>query len=348
MISAINIRPLDLSLKTAIQDKINTKTKPLGALGQLESLALQIALVQQTLNPVLSKPTLLVFAGDHGITEEGVSPYPQVVTYQMLLNFLNGGAAVNVFARQNDLDLKIIDAGVNADFEPSDSLINAKIAKGTANFRYQPAMSEEQCHQALMRGREIAHQQIAAGSNVIGFGEMGIGNTSSASAIMSSLCQIDISDCIGRGTGLDDSGLSHKHKVIRDSLHTHSACLNNPLETLCCLGGFEIAMMTGAMLGSAEKGALLLIDGFISSCALLVAAKLHPTILDYCIFSHSSAESGHQRLLHFLNARPLLTLDMRLGEGSAVALAYPLVAAAVHFLTEMASFTSASVSEHLA
>ena len=345
MVPNLSITQLDQRLKPAIQAKINSKTKPLGALGQLESLALQIALIQQTAEPVINQPTLLVFAGDHGITEEGISPYPQAVTYQMVLNFLSGGAAVNVFARQHGLQLRIIDAGVNADFENNPSLLQAKVAKGTANFRWEPAMSDVQCMTAIEHGRRIAQQEIKAGSNVLGFGEMGIGNTSSASAIMSSLCQLDIKLCAGRGTGLDDPGLLHKQTVIQEALTRHQSALGKPFETLCCLGGFEIAMMTGAMLGGAEHGAVLIIDGFISSCALLVAAQMQPAILDYCVFSHCSAEQGHQLLLEKLGATPLLTLEMRLGEGSAAALAFPIVKAAVSFLNEMASFDSAQVSE---
>ncbi len=345
MASEIKITPLDQQLKPQLQARIDGKTKPPGALGKLESLALQIGLVQQTLEPLLHKPAILVFAGDHGICQEAVSPYPQAVTYQMLLNFLAGGAAINVFASQNGLTLNIIDAGVNADLAGSALLTDAKIAKGTANFLHGPAMTGPQCQSALQRGRQLAQQQVQAGSNIIGFGEMGIGNTTSASAIMSSLCQLPVADCTGRGTGLDDAGLLHKQAVITQALKLHSAALGKPLETLRCLGGFEIAMMVGAMLGSAEQGALLLIDGFISSSALLVASQLQPAILDYCIFSHCSAEAAHQRLLTFLNAQPLLNLDMRLGEGTGAALAYPIVQAAVNFLNQMASFESASVSQ---
>ncbi len=327
-----------------LQHAIDTKTKPLGALGKLESLALRIGLVQQTLNPKLNRPVILVFAGDHGIAESGVSPFPQAVTYQMVLNFLAGGAAINVFARQHGIQLRVVDAGVAADFPPHPDLIDAKIANGTANFLAQPAMSAEQCQAAITKGKALALAEIAAGSNVLGFGEMGIANTSSAAALMSVLCGLPISQCAGRGTGLDDAGLSKKIKTLQQALEHHGLTGSDPLRVLATFGGFEVAMMVGAMLGAAEKSALLLIDGFIATSALLVASKLHPTILDYCVFTHRSGEAGHTRLLAELGAEPLLDLGMRLGEGTGCAVAYPLLQSAVNFLNEMASFESAGVS----
>lgn len=341
------IPPVAHDLKTALQTKIDNKTKPLGALGRLESLALQIGLIQHSLTPELRQPALFVFAGDHGICAEQVSPYPQTVTQQMVLNFLNGGAAINVFAAQHHLQLRIVDAGVNADFAPHPDLITAKIAKGTANFLHEPAMTQEQCLQALQQGRELAHAHIAAGSNILGFGEMGIGNTSSASAIIASLCAWPVQLTTGRGTGLDDKGLQHKQHIIQRALLRHAQAKGDALASLRCFGGFEIAMMTGAMLGAAEHGAILLIDGFIASCALLVATHVQANILDYSIFSHCSAEAGHAALLESLNAKPLLNLDMRLGEGSGVAVTYPLVESAVRFLNRMASFNSAGISQRL-
>ncbi|MFM8340826.1 MAG: nicotinate-nucleotide--dimethylbenzimidazole phosphoribosyltransferase [Methylomonas sp.] len=345
MLSDIYIPHPDSSIRSQLQAKIDQKTKPLGALGKLETLALKIGLIQQTLSPNLNKPAILVFAADHGVTAEGVSPYPQAVTYQMVLNFLAGGAAINVFAQQNQIALRVIDAGVNAEFNDQTGLINAKIANGTANFLRTAAMSTEQCQLAMSRGRQLAQAEIAQGSNVLGFGEMGIGNTSSASALMSALCQLPVADCIGRGTGLDDAGMLHKQAVINQALTFHQASLDEPLKILACLGGFEIAMMVGAMLGAAEQGAILLIDGFIATTALLVAARLKPAIIDYAIFSHRSGEAGHSRLLTELNANPLLDLGMRLGEGTGAAIAYPVVQAAVNFLNQMASFDSASISQ---
>lgn len=345
MLSDIIISFSDLSVLEQLKNKIDQKTKPLGALGKLETLALKVGLIQQTLTPTLNRPVILVFAADHGITEEGVSPYPQAVTYQMVLNFLAGGAAINVFAKQNQIKLRVINAGVNAEFTEQTGLIDAKIANGTANFLHSPAMTSEQCQLAISRGRELAHAEIAHGSNVLGFGEMGIGNTSSASALMSALCNLPVADCVGRGTGLDDAGILHKQYIISQALKTHKHSLDDPLNILSCVGGFEIAMMVGAMLGAAEQNAILMIDGFIATTAFLVASHLKPAIIDYAIFTHRSGEAGHTRLLKELGAEPLLDLAMRLGEGTGAAMAYPIVQASVNFLNQMASFESASISQ---
>ena len=348
---AFNISAPNNLLKIAIQQKINQKTKPLGALGYLEEIALQIGLIQNTLTPQLSKPTILVFAGDHGIAASGVSAYPQTVTAQMVLNFLAGGAAINVFARQNNMQLRVIDAGVNHEFAPNRYLINAKIAKGTANFLYVPAMSQVQCEQALALGVSLVQKEIEAGSNVLGFGEMGIANTSSASCLMSVLCGLPIEQCVGRGTGLDEAGLIKKTEILKQAInqHMHVSHLSAPsaMQALSTFGGYEIAMMAGAMLGAAEQKTLLLIDGFIATSALLVAAKLQPNILHYCVFAHCSNESAHRKLLDYLGAKTLLDIGLRLGEGTGAALAYPLVQAAVSFLNAMASFESANVSEKI-
>lgn len=334
----------DDSLASALQTKINNKTKPLGALGRLEELALKIGLIQNTLSPSLTQPVMMVFAGDHGIVESGVSPYPQAVTQQMVLNFLAGGAGINVFAKQNNMTVRVIDAGVNHVFPPHPDLIDAKIGMGTRNFLEVPAMTDAQCEQALLRGAELARAEIAAGSNVLGFGEMGIGNTSAAAALMCMLCRLPPQDCVGRGTGLDDEGLSRKVAIIEQAVRQHRLDGKDPLQVLATFGGFEIAMMTGAMLGAAERRAVLLIDGFIATAALLVASRIAPAVLDYCVFAHCSDETGHASLLNELVARPLLNLGLRLGEGTGAALAYPLVLAAVNFLNDMASFESANVS----
>jgi len=338
------IGSLSQSLQAALVDKINHKTKPLGALGQLEAVALQLGLIQQTLTPQLSNPTLMVFAGDHGVVNSGVSPYPQAVTAQMVMNFLQGGAAINVFARQHNMRLRVIDAGVNHDFDANTDLIHAKVAAGTANFLQEAAMTAAQCQQALATGASLAKQETAAGCNVFGFGEMGIGNTSSASCLMSVLCGIPIEECVGRGTGLDDAGLAQKRSILKQAIDFHDLRADSALDVLATFGGYEIAMMTGAMLGAAEQNAVLLIDGFIATAALLVAAQLQPNILQYCVFTHCSGEAGHRRLLAHLGAKPLLDIGLRLGEGTGAALAYPLVQAAVNFMNEMASFESAGVS----
>jgi nicotinate-nucleotide--dimethylbenzimidazole phosphoribosyltransferase len=316
----------------------------LGSLGQLESLAIQIGLCLNTLTPDLNKPCIIVFAGDHGIVESGVSAYPQTVTAQMVANFLAGGAAISVFARQHQLELIIVDAGVNADLDSHSQLISAKIAKGTNNFLSRPAMTMEQCLKAMQAGATIVAQQHGQGCNCIGFGEMGIGNSSSAALIMHCLTAIPLVQCVGRGTGLNDVQFQNKLSQLQKALNRH-ADLSKPLEILATFGGFEIAMMAGAYLKAAELGMLILVDGFIASTALLVASKLYLSVLDYCVFSHVSSEQGHRALLNHFNAKTLLDLDLRLGEGSGIALAYPIVQSAVVFLNEMATFAEAGVDE---
>jgi nicotinate-nucleotide--dimethylbenzimidazole phosphoribosyltransferase len=339
-----DIPALARDLEPALQQRINSKTKPLGALGRLEELALQIGRIQQTLQPELRQPAILVFAGDHGIAQSGVSPFPQEVTFQMVQNFLAGGAAINVFARQHGITLRVVDAGVNADFAAHSGLVHAKVGKGTANFLQQPAMTAEQCRQAVCKGAELAQAEIAGGSNVLGFGEMGIANTSSSAALMSVLCEMSVAECAGRGTGLDDEGLQRKIGILEQAVQLHHIKPTQPIQALITFGGFEIAMMVGALLGAAEQRAVLLIDGFIATTALLVASRIQPEILDYCVFTHRSGEAGHSRLLQVLNASPLLDIGMRLGEGTGCAMAWPLVQSSVAFLNEMASFESAGVS----
>lgn len=339
-----NIPTVSRDLEAALQQRINTKTKPLGALGKLEPLALQLGLIQRTLQPELRQPAILVFAGDHGIAQSGVSPFPQEVTFQMVQNFLAGGAAINVFARQHGINLRIVDAGVNADFAQQPGLVHAKVGLGTANFLHEPAMTAVQCQQAIERGAQLARAETATGANVLGFGEMGIANTSSSAALMSVLCELPVADCAGRGTGLDDAGLQHKIAILEQAVKHHAIHATEPMQALATFGGFEIAMMVGAMLGGAAGGAVLLIDGFIATTALLVASRIQPSIRDYCVFTHRSGEAGHTRLLQVLEATPLLDLGMRLGEGTGCAVAYPLLQSAVGFLNEMASFESAGVS----
>ncbi|MFZ2313959.1 MAG: nicotinate-nucleotide--dimethylbenzimidazole phosphoribosyltransferase [Methylobacter sp.] len=330
------------TLGSALQTKIDQKTKPLGALGKLESLALHIGLIQNSLTPSLNKPCILVFAGDHGIVEAGVSAYPQSVTAQMVANFLAGGAAISVFARQHNIELLIVDGGVNADLGSHPKLIDAKIGKGTQNFLTHSAMTAEECSKALQVGADLVLRQYESGCNCIGFGEMGIGNTSSAAALMHRLTGLSLVRCVGRGAGLNDVQLQQKEIVLQRALNHHKGA-TEPLDVLATFGGFEIAMMVGAYLKAAEQGMVILVDGFIASTALLVASKLYPHVLDYCIFSHVSSEQGHQLLLHHFNAKPLLNMELRLGEGSGIALAYPLLQSAVVFLNEMATFDEAGV-----
>ena len=341
---SFSVSSVSSAVNNDLQQKIDTKTKPPGSLGRLETLALQVGRIQNTLTPELRNPTILVFAGDHGITDEGVSPYPQEVTTQMVLNFLNGGAAINVFCNQHNLHLYVVDAGVKVDLPEHPELIVAKIGRGTKNFAQQPAMSAEECEQALNKGAELSRTLPDTECNVIGVGEMGIGNTSSAAALMQRYTGLPIEDCVGKGTGLDDSGLARKREILQKALNLHGG-IQDQHAVLATYGGFEIAMMVGAMLESAVLGRILLIDGFIASSAFLAASRIVPEVKEYAVFTHQSDEQGHSEMLNYLQAEPLISLGMRLGEGTGAAVAFPLLQSAVAFLNEMASFESAGVSD---
>jgi nicotinate-nucleotide--dimethylbenzimidazole phosphoribosyltransferase len=339
-----------------LQHKINTKTKPMGSLGQLEDIAMRVGMIQETLSPVISNPHIVVFAGDHGIAKTGlVNPYPQEVTAQMVLNFLNGGAAVNVFCRQHHLTLQVVDAGVNHELIPASSqlkvkggeiFINAKLDYGTRNYLEGVAMSEDIAVSAIEKGKVIVQAIAGSGCNCIGFGEMGIGNTSSASLIMSAVTGLPLAECTGRGTGVNDEQLQTKINTLEkaDALHQLSLIHDQPIALLSRIGGFEIAMMTGAYLQAAEDKMVIVVDGFIATAALLLAQLINPSVLDYCLFAHTSGERGHEKMLQHLHAKPLLHLGMRLGEGTGAALAIPLIQSAVNFMEEMASFESAGVT----
>jgi nicotinate-nucleotide--dimethylbenzimidazole phosphoribosyltransferase len=331
------------SLAAKLDKAIDQKTKPLGSLGVLERLAKQMGLIQDTVAVSVHQPAIVVFAGDHGVVAEGVSAYPQDVTWQMVENFLAQGAAINVFARQNGCALHVVDAGVAHDFGARPGLVDRKIAHGTRNFALEPAMTREQCASAMDAGAAFVAD---VPGNVIGFGEMGIGNTTAAAALMHKLTGIPVADCVGAGTGLSPEGVLRKRQVIEAAVERH-ADAHDPLDVLATFGGFEIAMMAGAMLQAAARRKLLLIDGFIVTGALLVAARIAPAILDYCVFAHCSDEAGHRRMLDALDARPLLQLGLRLGEGTGAALALPLLHAAANFLNQMATFGSAAVSEKI-
>jgi nicotinate-nucleotide--dimethylbenzimidazole phosphoribosyltransferase len=339
-----NIPAPDTTLAPALQARIDNKTKPPGSLGRLERLALQIGLIQQTLSPQLARPHIIVCAGDHGAALAGVSAFPQEVTWQMVENYLAGGAGINVLARQAGIDLVVVDAGVNHDFGPRPGLIDAKIAYGTANYIEGPAMTPAQCNQALERGAALVAELHESGCNVVGFGEMGIGNTASATMLTSLLGDLPLDDCVGRGSGLDEGGVAHKRSLLRQARERYEGN-GSALSVLAHFGGFEIAMICGAMLGAAERRMVLLIDGFIITSALMAAARLAADILPYCVFSHRSQEQGHRLQLERLGVEPLLDLELRLGEGTGAALAYPIVASSVAFLNEMATFESAGVAE---
>lgn len=339
------VEPLPRTLEAALRHRIDRKTKPLGALGRLETLALQAGLVQGTLEPVLRAPQVMVFAGDHGLAAEGVSAYPQEVTGQMVMNFLAGGAAVNVLARANGLDVCVVDAGVCQALAPHPGLVQARVANGTANSLLGPAMSEAQCALAMARGAGLVRRAVEDGRNVLAFGEMGIANSSAAALLLHKLAAVPLAQATGRGTGVDDAGLQHKRAVLERAAARTGAGALTPLRALAEYGGFEIAMMTGAMLAAAQARALILVDGFITSSAALVACTVAPAARECMVFSHCSAEAGHQALLTHLGAQPLLDLALRLGEGTGAVLAWPLLRSAVAMLVEMASFESAGVSE---
>ena len=330
----------DTALTQRLQDRLNHLTKPLGALGRLEALALQIGLIQQTEHPQLHEPQLVVFAADHGLAAQGVSAYPSDVTAQMVENFLVGGAAVSVLARQHGLTLTVVDAGVRSAIAPRAGLLDRKVALGTADASLGPAMSAAQCAQAIEHGRAVVRDLPG---NALLLGEMGIGNTSSAALLLARLGGHDIAACVGRGTGLDDAGLARKLAVLRRVLERHAGC-DAPLAALAALGGFEIAMLVGAALQAAAERRVIVVDGFIVGAAILVAARLDPALLACCVFSHRSDEAGHALMLAQLGAEPLLDLGLRLGEGSGAALAWPLIDSALRLLNGMASFESAGVS----
>ena len=336
----------DSKLRHQLQQIIDLKTKPLGALGQLETLALHIGLIQGTTAPQIKQPQIRVFAADHGLTVHGTSAFPSAVTAQMVLNFLQGGAAINVLARQHNIGLKVVDAGVATNFDPAHfennpQLLDYKVRHGSRDALTEAAMTEDECLRALNHGMEIAKN---IDGNLLIVGEMGIGNTSAASLLLARLGQLPIGQCIGRGTGLDDAGLQRKEQILTQVLARHNEALM-PFAALAALGGLEIAMMVGALIQAASQRCILLMDGFIASIALLIAEHLAPGVRQYAIFAHHSAEPGHEHLLQLLQARPLLHFQMRLGEGSGAALAYPLLQSACAILNGMASFSDAGISE---
>jgi len=341
----------DAAFTQALQHQIDTKTKPLGSLGRLETLALSIGQILGTQSPVLMDPQLVVFAGDHGLVARGVSAFPQDVSWQMVENFLAGGAAVSVFSRANGIALTVVDCGVAHDFLAGLSagtqrpgLLVRKVPggeNGTADSSAQPAMSAAQCQQALQNGMDIAR---GLPGNALLLGEMGIGNTSAASLLLARLAGLDIDVCTGAGTGLDAPAVQRKAAVLREVLARHPDA-TAPLDALAALGGYEIATMVGAVMQAAHERRVVVVDGFIATSAVLVAHALQPLVLQRCVFAHRSGERGHEFMLQYLGVQALLDLGLRLGEGSGAALAWPLLQSACAMLREMASFESAGVSE---
>jgi len=344
-----NIRPVPHTLDADLQHKIDNKTKPLGSLGKLETIALQVGRIQNTLSPVFKNPHMLIFAGDHGAAKAGISAYPQDVSWQMVENYLQGGAGANVFSRQNCMAMVVVDAGVAHEFGEREGLINAKISPtGTRNYIVEPAMTREQCEAALVRGAGFAREAIVKGCNVMGLGEKGIGNTGSASLITHMLTGAPLVECVGRGTGINDEVLAHKRALMQKAIDRARLPADADVMTVLTeFGGFEIVMMVGAYLAAAEAGITILADGVIATSALLAAVRIEPNVLDYVIFCHKSAEAGHIVQLRAMGADPVMDIGMRLGEGTGAMVTYPVICSAMAFMNEMASFESAGVSKNI-
>jgi nicotinate-nucleotide--dimethylbenzimidazole phosphoribosyltransferase len=338
------IPPLDESVRAQALRRLDLLTKPQGSLGRLEALAAQICAIQGTLAIAITAPLGLVFAADHGIAARGVSAYPREVTVQMVGNFLSGGAAISVLAQLEGIELWIVDAGVDGDCGTHPRLIDAKIRHGTRSFIDEPAMLSGECTQALQQGGDIVARTAPQGCNTLVLGEMGIGNTAAAAVLTHGLTGRPLADCIGRGTGLTDAGLARKRALLEAAVRRHPVPAD-PHELLTEFGGYEIAMLTGAILAGAARRMVVLVDGFTVTAAAALAAAIDRGVLDYCVFCHRSAEHAHGALLEHLKVRPLLDLGMRLGEGSGAALGLPVVRAAVALFTRMATFEGAGVSD---
>ena len=335
-----NIKSTEKSLQTAIQHKIDNLNKPKGSLGRLEEIAMQICLIQQSLEPQLTHPCHLLFGGDHGIEREGVSVSPREVTWQQMINFTRGGGGVNMFCRQHGFKLRIVDVGVDYDLADIDGIINRKIARGTKNFLYEPAMSEAELDQAIQTGCDLVDDCIAEGCRVICIGEMGIANTSPSSIWMHLFGNIPLKDCIGAGAGLDTPGIRHKYEILSEAVRRYSG------DPLAYFGGFEMIAAIGAMLKAAEKHLVILVDGFIMTACALAAIKLYPAAKDYMIFTHCGDESGHKLMLDAIGAKPLLHLGLRLGEGTGALCAFPIVDSAVRMINEMNNFDNANITKY--
>ncbi|NTV98361.1 MAG: nicotinate-nucleotide--dimethylbenzimidazole phosphoribosyltransferase [Chlorobiaceae bacterium] len=339
------IRPADLSLRAGAQAHLDDLTKPRGSLGRLEEIAMKYVLAAGTSSPVLKKKKICCFAADHGVAVEGVSAFPAEVTPQMVYNMIGGGAAINVLTRHAGIDLDVVDMGVNHDFPDLPGLIKRKVRPGSANMAEGPAMSEDEALKSILSGAELAVAAHEKGYNLLGTGEMGIANTTPATALYSVLLDLPLESVTGRGTGIDDERLEHKKRIIRKSISTNASRCSTAFGTLSALGGYEIAAITGFILGAAACRVPVVADGFISSAGALAALKLCPEAGDYLFFSHLSNEPGHKVVMEKIGARPILDLDLRLGEGTGAALAMQIIEAAVNVYNEMATFSSAGVSE---
>ena len=340
-----NISTPDRAIEPALIDKIDNLTKPKGSLGRLEKLALQVGLVQQTLCPTLSVPQNIIFCADHGIADEGVSFSPKEVTWQQTIHFTHGGGGVNFLCNQHGFRLKIVDAGVDYDLPYERGIVNMSVGRGTHNFLHGPAMTPEQMDLCIERGAEMVRRCEAEGSNVLSFGEMGIGNTSPSSMWMHRLTGIPLDRCIGAGSGLDSEGIRHKYRVLSSANDNYRGD-GSLVDILRWFGGFEMLMAVGAMLQAAEDHVLILVDGFIMTACMLAAQRLYPAVKDYAVFCHCGDESGHRLLLDAMQAEPLLSLSLRLGEGTGAICAYPIVRSAVLMINEMESFRQATVTKY--
>ncbi|MCH5326172.1 MAG: nicotinate-nucleotide--dimethylbenzimidazole phosphoribosyltransferase [Duncaniella sp.] len=339
------ITPPDRALEQALREKIDNLTKPRGSLGRLEELALRIGLIQQTLTPSLRQPCNLLFAADHGIIAEGVSVSPKEVTRQQTEHFVRGGAGINFLCRQHGFSLVVVDAGVDCEFAPGSGVVDMKVRRSSRNFLYEAAMTPDEADLCLERGAEMTDRIRNEGCNIVSLGEMGSGNTSAAAMWMHILTGIPLERCIGAGAGLDSEGLARKRRVLERALAAYSGD-GSLWDRLCHFGGLEMMMAVGAMLRAAERGMVILVDGFIMTACMGAAMALHPAVAEYAVWGHCGDESGHRLLLDALGARPLLSLSLRLGEGSGAVCAYPIVESAVRMINEMDSFREVEVTKY--
>jgi nicotinate-nucleotide--dimethylbenzimidazole phosphoribosyltransferase len=333
------IRRPDREVQSAVQKHLDSLTKPPGSLGRLEDLARSFCIMRGSADLVLNKRGVFTFAADHGVSRSGVSAYPREVTAQMVFNFINGGAAINVLCLHYGIENIVVDAGVDYDFGELPGLVSRKVARGTENFLERPAMTEDQAVRSIQIGIDLAE-----GYDLIGTGDMGIGNTTASSAILAAITGASAEDVVGRGTGVDDERLKHKAKVIRDAIELHKPDPENGLDVLAKVGGFEIGAIAGLIIGAASRRIPVVVDGFISGAGAMIAVRLNPACRDYLFFSHLSRERGHKRMLEFFDARPILDLDMCLGEGTGASIAIDIITAAGRVYNQMATFESASVS----
>jgi nicotinate-nucleotide--dimethylbenzimidazole phosphoribosyltransferase len=343
--TSFNIQSTEKEIVPFLVEKIDNLTKPKGSLGRLEEMAVQIGTIQQTLTPSLAHPHHIVFGGDHGIVAEGVSYSPAEVTPQMVFNFMEGGAGINFLARQHQITMKIVDAGINFDFNGLEELIDMKVRKGTRNYLHEAAITHEEYELCIERGAQVVRDCYKAGCNVISFGEMGIGNTSSSSIWMNRFTGIPLDQCVGAGSGFDSEGVKRKYNILKQALENYTGD-GSVIDVLCYFGGYEMLMAVGAMLQAAELNMVILIDGFIMTNCLLAASKLYPEVLEYAIYGHQGDEAGHKLVLDYLQAAPLLNFGMRLGEGTGALCAYPLIDSAVRMINEMSTFKHAKVTKY--